>query len=136
MSTEFLRHAVCAAACMVGVAQAQTVVAPPLPIGSNLVRVEPGMSEPERKRATRAHHHKFQHNKDFTRDDSIHGHESLTASSGQPGSGAMGSAAGGANGARAGGMVQDGKGTGPGREKTDKGASSYFFGDDAKAKKK
>jgi hypothetical protein len=136
MSSHFLRHALCAAACIAGLAQAQTVAPPPLPIGSNLVRVEPGMNEPERKRATRAHHHKFQHNKDYTRDDSIYGHESLTATSGQPGIGGVGSGPAAATGAPPRGVVQDGKGTGPGREKTDKGASSYFFGDDAKTKKK
>jgi hypothetical protein len=136
MTAQSIRHALFLAACMAGFAQAQTIAPPPLPIGSELARVEPGMSEPERKRATRAHHHKFQHKKDYTRDDSIHGHESMMATSAQPGAaGATGSAAGTA--ARpAAGVVQDGKGTGPGRVPTGKGASSYFFGDDAKNKKK
>jgi hypothetical protein len=125
MSTRHIRLVLCAAACLAGLAQAQTVVPPPLPIGSALARPEPGMSEPERKRATRAHHHKFQHKKDYTRDDSIHGHESLAATSTNTGGAATGTRAG----AR---PVQGGAGTGPGREKTDKGASSYFFGNDKK----
>jgi hypothetical protein len=136
MSVHPIRHALFVAACMAGLAQAQTIAPPPLPIGSELVRPEPGMSEPERKRATRAHHHKFQHKKDYTRDDSIHGHESMLATSTQPGSKAMGGAGGATTGARPGGVVQDGKGTGPGRVQTDKGASSYFFGEDGKTKKK
>jgi hypothetical protein len=130
MSIPRIRHALFVAACLAGVAQAQTIAPPPLPIGSELARPEPGMSEPERKRATRAHHHKFQHKKDYTRDDSILGHESLMPTSAQPAN------AGGATGARPGGVVQDGKGTGPGREKTDRGASGYFFGNDPATKKK
>jgi hypothetical protein len=125
MSTRRLRHALCAAACLAGLAQAQTVAPPPLPLGSALARPEPGMSEPERKRATRAHHHKFQHKKDYTRDDSIHGHESLAATSTNTG--------GAATGARSGATpAPGGAGTGPAREKTDKGASSYFFGPNKK----
>lgn len=119
------RLALVAAALLAGVAQAQTVKAPPLPPGSHLVRLDPGMSEPERKRAVRAHHHKFHHGKDFTRDDSVHGHESeAVARGGSPASagGAMGHA----------GTVPHGAGTGPAREKTDKGASGYFYGNDKK----
>jgi hypothetical protein len=126
-----IRCALWAAACLAGLAQAQAVAPPPLPIGSALARPEPGMSEPERKRATRAHHHKYQHKKDYTRDDSIHGHESLAATA-TPGASGQGGGAVGGTGSRAAGIVQDGKGTGPGREKTDKGASSYFFGKDKK----
>ena len=59
------RLALCAAACLAGLAHAQAVAPPPLPLGSALARPEPGMSEPERKRAVRAHHHKFQHGKDW-----------------------------------------------------------------------
>ncbi|HZY16709.1 MAG TPA: hypothetical protein VFE74_08770, partial [Ramlibacter sp.] len=36
-----------------------------------LARPDPGLSKPERGRAVRAHHHKLQHKKDYTRDDSI-----------------------------------------------------------------
>lgn len=122
MSPRSIRLALAAAACLAGFAQAQTTVAPPpRPIGSNLVRPMPGMSEPEAKRAERAHHHKFQNGKDYTRDDSIYGHESVTGTRLQPVA-ASPRAAGAAGGAD----------TGPAREKTDKGASSYFFGQDKK----
>lgn len=46
------------------------VVPPPLPPGSALVRVEPGMDKEERKREDRAHHHKGHIKKDITKDDS------------------------------------------------------------------
>lgn len=134
MRFPFQRLACAAAACLAATAQAQVVQAPPLPPGSALVRLDPGMSEAERKRHVRAHHHKYQHKKDFTRDDSVHGHESQLASSGGPGQPGTGAAAAGAGQAgatgRAGaaGVVQDGSGTGPAREKTDKGASSWFYG--------
>ena len=112
----------CAAAVLGAFAQAHAAVTPPpLPIGSNLVRPMPGMSEPEIKRAERAHHHKFQNGKDYTRDDSVYGHESVTGTRLQPV---------GTN-ATAGGAV-GGAGIGPARDKTDKGASSYFFGQDKK----
>ena len=58
------------------VALAQAVAPPPLPPGAAQVRVEGGMNQDERKRQVRAHHHKFQHKKDYTRDDSVYGHES------------------------------------------------------------
>lgn len=135
MQTRRLRLAlVAAAACLAALAQAQTVAPPPLPIGSALARPEPGMSEPERKRAVRAHHHKFQHGKDYTRDDSIHGHESehpealRPVGTRAPGPGPRlvpGNAGGNAT-------VPGGAGTGPARQQTDKGASSYFFGTDKK----
>jgi hypothetical protein len=133
MDFRCIRRALLAAACLAGLAHAQTVTPPPLPIGSEQARPEPGMDEAERKRATRAHHHKFQQKKDYTRDDSIYGHESLTATSvPSGGANAIGGQAAGAAAARPPGVVQDGKGTGPAREKTDKGASSYFFGNEKK----
>ncbi len=55
---------------------AAQVAPPPLPPGAAQVRVEGGLHQEERKRHVRAHHHKFQHKKDYTRDDSVHGHES------------------------------------------------------------
>lgn len=136
MPYPIVRTLLLAAACAATVAVAQTVTPPPLPPGSNLVRVEPGMNEAERKRYVRAHHHKMHHKKDYTRDDSIHGPESEVAAHpvGAParmGAGAAATASGAAGGASP-GTVQGGRGTGPGREKTDKGASSYFYGTDIK----
>lgn len=114
-----------AAFALAAFAQAHAgVTPPPLPIGSNLVRPMPGMSEPEIKRAERAHHHKFQNGKDYTRDDSVYGHESVTGTRLQPVATRPGGTAAPVGGA----------GTGPAREKTDKGASSYFFGPDNKKK--
>ena len=118
-----------AVACSASAAFAQSAVTPPpLPPGSNMVRPEPGMSEPERKRAVRAHHNKVHHGRDFTRDDSIY---PMTVNAtvtppraGQPAAGQLG--------AGKGGVVQDGKGTGPAREKTDRGASGWFYGNDKK----
>ena len=66
-----MQYAVAAALALAAAAQAQPVKAPPLPPGSNLVRVEPGMNPEERKRHVRAHHHKGHHKKDFMRDDSL-----------------------------------------------------------------
>jgi hypothetical protein len=60
------------AAPVLALAQSQ-VKPPPLPPGSAMVRVEPGLSAPERQREVRAHHHKFHHKKDYTRDDTVHG---------------------------------------------------------------
>jgi len=123
MNFPTFRSSLLAAACLAGAAQAQMVKPPPpLPIGSSLSRPEPGMSEPERKRAVRAHHQKFENGKDYTRDDSVYGPQPMgpgaprATGTGAPGSGA----------------APGGAGTGPGREKTDKGASSYFFGTDKK----
>ena len=139
MTIRRFRFALCAAACLAGLAHAQAVAPPPLPLGSTMARPDPGMSEPERKRAVRAHHHKFQHGKDYTRDDSIHGHESVSAAATRPVSSGPGAGAGGAGpgvvpGASGGGAatVPGGAGTGPARDKTDRGASSYFFGNDKK----
>ena len=126
-----VRTVLLASACgAAAVSVAQTVTPPPLPPGSNLVRVEPGMNEAERKRHVRAHHHKMHHKKDYTRDDSIHGHESEVAAHpvGAPARMGAGGAGGSAAGAAGAGVVKDGRGTGPAREKTDKGASSYFYG--------
>jgi hypothetical protein len=52
-----------AAACSCGVSLAQ-VTPPPLPAGSERVAPLAGLQEAERKRYTRAHHHKFLHKKD------------------------------------------------------------------------
>ena len=52
-------------------AQAGTVVPPPLPPGSAMVKIEPGMNKEERQRQDRAHHHKGHFKKDLTRDDSV-----------------------------------------------------------------
>jgi hypothetical protein len=138
MSLTPFRTALLAAACLAGLAQAQSVTPPPLPPGSHLVRPEPGMDESERKRHVRAHHHKFHHKKDVTRDDSVHGHESLVQTSVPAGAG--GGAASGAGAAAAAGRggpaAIGGAGTGPRREQTDKGASSYFHGEDPKTKTK
>ncbi len=54
-------------------ALAEKVKAPSLPPGSSMVKIKPGMSQPEEKRSERAHHHKFHHRKDMTRDDTVHG---------------------------------------------------------------
>lgn len=127
-----------AAALSCGCAAFAQVTPPPLPPGSNLVRAEPGMSEPERKRHVRAHHHKFHHNKDYTRDDSVHGHESQAmVRTGAPGAAAGTGAAPGAAPAAVPAAPRTaapagGAGTGPAREKTDRGASSYFHGNDKK----
>ncbi|MEJ8839656.1 hypothetical protein [Ramlibacter sp. AN1133] len=134
MKTPRIRLAIMAAACLAGAVHAQTRVAPPpLPIGSQMARPEPGMSEPERKRAVRAHHHKMHNKKDYTRDDSV----PAAAAAVQPALTRPGAAAGmGSGAAGAAGAVQGGAGTGPGREKTDRGASSFFFGQDQKKDKK
>ncbi|RYF44162.1 MAG: hypothetical protein EOO25_00560 [Comamonadaceae bacterium] len=78
-SSNFPRR-LCRAACFAPVlaallsAQAFAAVAPPpLPPGSNLVKIEGGLDRAERKRQVRAHHHKLHHRKDMTRDDSVYG---------------------------------------------------------------
>jgi hypothetical protein len=129
MNSRCIRLAVMAAACVTGAVHAQTVAPPPLPLGSAMARPDPGMSEPERKRAVRAHHHKMQHKQDFTRDDSVRGPGTATAA------GVRGGAAT-TMGSGAAVSVQGGAGTGPARQQTDKGASSFFFGKDAKKDKK
>jgi hypothetical protein len=71
MNSRLVRFALLAvAACSAGASLAQ-VTPPPLPPGSNLVRPEAGLQEPEKKRYVRAHHHKMHHKKDYTRDDSV-----------------------------------------------------------------
>ncbi|MCG2592768.1 hypothetical protein LZ009_08225 [Ramlibacter sp. XY19] len=128
MQSPITRLVACAALAWSATAALAQVTPPPLPPGSNLVRPEPGMNEPERKRAIRAHHNKFHHGRDYTRDDSIY---PMTVNAtvapqraGQPATGALG--------AGKPGVVQDGKGTGPAREKTDRGASGWFYGTDKK----
>jgi hypothetical protein len=86
------------------------------------------MNEPERKRAIRAHHNKFHHGRDYTRDDSIY---PMTVQAPGPVRPGQAGAAQGLGAGRA-GIVQDGQGTGPGRDKTDRGASSWFYGSDKK----
>lgn len=118
-----------AGACLLAAFQAEAAVTPPpLPRGSHLVQVVPGMSEEERKRHVRAHHHKFHHKKDYTRDDSIHGHESAVAGPGGVPGGTGRAPLAGPQPA----PVPGGTGTGPAREKTERGASSYFYGDEKK----
>jgi hypothetical protein len=69
-------HAAAALVCVFSVpftALAQTrVTPPPLPPGSSLVRVAPGMSPPEADRQIRAHHHKMHVGKDVTREAGVH----------------------------------------------------------------
>ena len=133
MTFQLLRTALLASACLASIAHAQTVTPPPLPPGSHMVRPEPGLNEEERKRHVRAHHHKFHHKKDVTRDDSVHGHESLVPTSVPAAAVPAAPGAGGATApGRPGAAVQGGAGTGPQREKTDRGASSYFYGNDKK----
>ena len=60
-----------AGAAVFMVAQANTVVPPPLPTGSHMVRQNAGVSPDEVQRNKRAHHHKGHHRKDVTRDDTI-----------------------------------------------------------------
>jgi hypothetical protein len=60
-----------AGAAIFVVAQANTVVPPPLPTGSHMVRQHAGMSPDEVDRNKRAHHHNGHHKKDVTRDDTI-----------------------------------------------------------------
>jgi hypothetical protein len=127
MQTPFVLAACLAAFCAAAAAQAQ-VTPPPLPPGSNLVRPDPGMNEPERKRAVRAHHNKFHHGRDYTRDDSIYPMTvNATVAPLRAGQSATGQGAAGKAGA-----VQDGQGTGPAREKTDRGASGWFYGNGKK----
>jgi hypothetical protein len=64
----------CVLALAAGAAQAQQrVKAPPLPAGSDKVRVAPGLNPDEAKRSVRAHHHKGHVKKDVTRDDTLPG---------------------------------------------------------------
>lgn len=132
MKSNPIRLALLSAACFAAVAQAQ-VTPPPLPPGSHMVRVEPGLNEEERKRHVRAHHHKAHHHKDVARDDSVHGPvPSVVRINSQPGNPGGATSGSGAAPAAGGGNVQGGAGTGPTREKTDRGAGSWFFGPDTK----
>lgn len=120
-----------ALACSAAATLAQTVTPPPLTPGSHLVRPEAGLNEEEKKRYVRAHHHKMHHKKDFTKDDSLHGHEHVPPAATRPvGTRATGAAPElQAPAARPGsGTAPGGNGTGPAREKTDRGASSWFLG--------
>ncbi len=56
-----------------GIAKASVVVPPPLPTGSNMVRLNAGMNQDEVKRSQRAHHHNRHHKKDVTKDDTMSG---------------------------------------------------------------
>jgi hypothetical protein len=60
-----------AGAAIFAIAQANTVIPPPLPTGSHMVRQHAGASPDEIERSKRAHHHKGHHKKDVTRDDTI-----------------------------------------------------------------
>jgi hypothetical protein len=118
------------------VAVAQTVKPPPLPPGSNLVRPEAGLNVEERKRYVRAHHHKLGQNVDYTRDDSIAPQGAATpaarAIGPAPSAGVRGGTAAGRAPGAAGPRDLGGAGTGPAREQTGKGASSYFYDQDKK----
>ena len=131
MSSPIVRLATIAAlSWSASMALAQSVTPPPLPPGSNLVRPSAGLNEDEKKRYVRAHHHKMHNKKDVTRDDTAtapQGNDSAALRS------ASTQGAGTSGGARVGGAATatstlGGAGTGPAREKTDKAASSYFFG--------
>ncbi len=52
-------------------AQASSVVPPPLPTGSNMVKQHGGMNQDEVKRSQRAHHHNKHHKKNYMRDDTL-----------------------------------------------------------------
>jgi hypothetical protein len=58
-------------AVMFSITQASTVIPPPLPTGSNMVRQHAGVNHEETGRTKRAHHHKGHFKKDYTRDDTI-----------------------------------------------------------------
>jgi hypothetical protein len=60
-----------AGAVIFSTTQASTVVPPPLPTGSHMVRQHAGVNNEEARRAKRAHHHKGHFKKDVTRDDTI-----------------------------------------------------------------
>lgn len=60
-----------AGAVMFSTTQASTVIPPPLPTGSHMVRQHAGVNHEEARRAKRAHHHKGHFKKDVTRDDTI-----------------------------------------------------------------
>jgi hypothetical protein len=66
----FIAGLACVVLTAATLAQAGTVQPPPLPPGSAMVRIEPGMNKEESKREDRAHHHKGQNKKDINKDDS------------------------------------------------------------------
>jgi hypothetical protein len=98
-------------------ASAQTVTAPPRPPGFTMVRPMAGMQPPEAKRYIGTEAHRYQH-PDAIRDDT------LQPTAAAPGRDARGPASTTAQSAPA---DLGGSGTGPKRELTDKGASSYFY---------
>lgn len=65
----WLLFAVALPAAAAGPDPSARVAPPPLPLGSSMMRIEGGMSPPERQRQIRAHHHKGHYKKDHTRDD-------------------------------------------------------------------
>lgn len=67
-----------------GAAHAVVLPPPPTP-GSAMVKIQGGLSKPESDRALRAHHHKFHHGKDYTRDDTIFGEPSSAPANADPG---------------------------------------------------
>ena len=120
-----------------GTALAQTITPPPLPPGSRLVRPEAGLNEAERKRYVRAHHHKMHNRKDYTRDDSVAGAQPAGGAAavrpvGMQAAPVPGTAPGVTAPAAGRSAAPGGAGTGPAREKTDRGASSYFYGNNKK----
>ncbi|NML45224.1 hypothetical protein HHL11_15830 [Ramlibacter sp. G-1-2-2] len=130
MKFTVVRSAACSALLVAGTAGSlahAAVTPPPLPLGSAMARPEPGLNEPERKRYVRAHHDKLHYRRDYTKDDSVYGMQQFPQAA-APGAVAPGASAG----AGAGGAVQGGAGTGPAREKTDRGASSWFYGTNKK----
>ena len=62
----------CVLLAAAALAQAK-VTPPPLPPGSKLVKVAPGMNKQEQDREDRAHHHKGHVKKDINKDDSESG---------------------------------------------------------------
>jgi hypothetical protein len=74
MKSHYLAPLAAVALIAASAVQAQAVKAPPLPPGSNMVRIEAGLNPEEKKRHVRAHHHKGHHKKDVHRDDSLPGH--------------------------------------------------------------
>lgn len=71
----------CALLAVATLAQAGKVTPPPLPTGSDLVRVTPGMNKEEQNREDRAHHHKGHFRKDITKDDSVPGNSGNSSGS-------------------------------------------------------
>ena len=84
MTSNIIRLATTAAlSWSAAVALAQSVTPPPLPPGANLVRPGAGLNDDEKKRYVRAHHHKMQNKKDYTKDDSVDAPPDNAANSGR-----------------------------------------------------